>query len=166
MGLLIKPEDFTGKFRVAINTQTEALLQKYIDKYEKLYLIRLLGVELYKLFEADVTAYLPQTPPYTTIYAPIIEDDGNCVRISEGMKEMILGFVYFEYLRDLKFKNTVSGGTVNNVEAANEADPEVTVYQRYNEAVRNVETIQWYIGEHESDFPDYNGQEFKLAYWV
>lgn len=166
MGLLIQTTDFIGKHRVAINTQTEQLLQQYIDKYEELYLINLLGVDLYNLFKADVVSYLPQSAIYLSIYNKIQKDDGGRLRISEGMKEMLLGFIYFEYMRDLKFKSTVSGGTVNNVEAANEADPETTVYQRYNDGVRSANTIQWYICENMSDYPDYNGQEYKLAYWV
>jgi hypothetical protein len=165
MGLLIKPEDFTGKNGIPQNTFSE--ISAWIDKYEEPYLAKLLGAELFKLFKADITVYLPSTPIYQALFNPFKEDDGSLLRISEGMKEMVLGFVFFEYMRnDGKFKNTISGPQVNTGETSREVGySEFNIWGRYNDSARTFQEIQWYIEKNSSDYPDYNGQEIGLVHW-
>lgn len=165
MGLIVVKGDFTGKY--AISQNTYSTLDNYIAKYEELYLIELLGVELFELFKASVTAHVPASGIYKTIFDPIREDDGDCIRISEGIKEMLLGFIYFEYMRDLPYAATpsgiVAGQSENNRETSGE---ENNIYGRYNISIKSYKTIQWYIGEHSSDYPDFNGKEKYPASWI
>jgi hypothetical protein len=165
MGLLVDNTDFSsGKYKIAQGSFSD--LTSYIDKYESIYLRRLLGVELYNLFENDVDSNTkqPVTQKFIDIFDPISEDDDSEIRISEGMKEMLKGFIYFEYVRSQKFKNTVSGTVVNQPENAKDAQFSNThIYNIYNEAVLSADTIQWYINENSSVYPEYNGQEFQIT---
>lgn len=166
MGLLITTQDFTGKYKIAQNSFSE--LDAYINRYEAKYLIDLLGAELYKLFKNDINSGTkqPNTPIYKTIYDPILEDVNGCIINSDGLKNMILGFVYFEYLRDEKFKSTVSGKVVNSSEISRESTfDESNVYSRYNESIATYNTIRYYISLHLEDYPLFNGVSKKFAHW-
>lgn len=169
MGLLIVKEDFTGKTAIAENSYTD--INSYIAKYEEPYLMDLLGVELFTLFKAAVTDQVVAAGIYKTLYDPIREDDTSCntVRISEGMKEMLLGFIYFEFMKDMKFKSTDSGVTVGQSENSRETGfTESDIYSRYNEALKSYWTIQWFIviDNAKADYPTYNGQDKILASWI
>jgi len=168
MGLIVKAADFTGKYTIAQTSFTD--LDSYILKYEERYLIELLGVELFDLFKADIATPLspPTDPIYLAIYNPIREDDSSCIRISEGMKEMLLGFIYFEYQRDIKFYSTPSGTVVGQSEVARESSgDENYIYGRYNEAVKSYNTIQWYIRDNETeDYPTFNGHCKQISSWL
>ena len=79
---------------------------------------------------------------------------------------MILGFVYTEYIRTQKFKQTASGSVRNQIEVAED----VSFYEmggnlNYNISVKEAEVIQWYIKQHTTDYPDYNGQKISLMHW-
>ena len=52
--------DFKGEYNVSKNCYD--LIDFYIEKYEKKYLTKLLGAELYALFIADLTVTDPQVP--------------------------------------------------------------------------------------------------------
>lgn len=165
MAILIQTSDFTGKYSIAQNSFTP--LQSYINKYEKEYLVDLLGVELYDLFAADVTSYAPVTPIYQSIYNPFKQDYNKCIVYSVGMKEMLLGFIYFEYMRDQKIKNTITGAVVNANENARESGfSEFNLFSKYNEGIHTYEAIQWFINENKTDYPTYNGKCKKLMYWI
>lgn len=165
MGLLIVKTDFTGKYKISQNTYSA--IDSYIAKYEELYLIQLLGADLFALFKADVVNYLPQTAKYLTIYNKITKDDGNYIRVSEGMKEMILGFIYFEFMRDDKFKSTPSGVIAGQSENSREtAFEENNIYSRYNTSIKSYKTIQWYIEQNSSVYPEYNGQDKGFSSWI
>jgi hypothetical protein len=169
MGLLITTADFVDKFYIPNDADTTTLLNSYIDRYEKKYLIELLGVELYKLFEADIngTTHVPQTGIYTKIYEEILEDSDGDIYISKGMKDMLLGFIWFEFVREYKYKFTASGHTVSASENSNQVRfDDMNIYGRYNESVSSYEVIQWYIMENESDYPDFNGKCKSIAYWI
>jgi hypothetical protein len=168
MGLIIQKSDFVGKYSISQNTYSN--LDNYINKYEELYLINLLGVELFKLFKLDVVNHSPVTQKYLDIFNTIKEDDTNCnsIRISEGIKEMLLGFVYFEYLKDDKYKPTPSGTVASESENSRETGFEENgIYNRYNNSIKSYNTIQWFIEKDiNNNYPLYNGQPKELATWI
>ena len=169
MGLLIVKADFTGKYKIAQDNYS--VVDSYIAKFEELYLIDLLGVDLFNLFKLDVTAYAPVTAKYLALYNTIrLDDTGtNTIRISEGMKAMVLGFVYFEYMRDMKYKATPSGTVTGVAEVSREtAFEENNIYGRYNSSLASYRTIQWYIENNEAgyEYDEYNGQPKKLVNWL
>lgn len=163
MGLLIVKDDFIGRF--ALSKSIEDTIDSYIDEFEEKYLRDMLGVELFKLFKADVSAYLPSSPIYQTIFDPISMDYNHSVIHSRGMKTMLLGFIYWEYIRATKYKHTGTGMIVDVNEVSREADfSEVFLYARYNESINDYKAIQIYIENNLTDYPDYNGQYKRLAW--
>lgn len=166
MGLLITKASFTGKYAIATNAFDE--LEAYITKYEERYLVDLLGVTLFNLFKTDVTTgsptNIPKATKYLAIYNAKKSDHNGCIIISEGVVEMLKGFIYFEYMRDIASKNTPSGTVVVKSENSTQAGSD-TLYQRYNEGIDTYYAIQWYISENIDDYPDYNGQTKGWAHW-
>ena len=167
--LNITYEDFNkGKFELHSGIYENEKINKYIDKYEKQYLIKLLGVDLFNLFVADLVDYIPQTDIYLKLYEPFEYDGSNCyIVISEGLIDMVKGFIYFQYLKDQTNQVAVSG----NVRPLGENSQNVStlntmIYTRYNESVKTFKSIQKYICDNSSDYLDYNGQGLKLAYWI
>ena len=165
MGLLIKSTDFVGRYAVAQNSYTK--LDLYIDKYEPKYLSELLG----SVFYLSLKGYI-ETPPPTPdplldkILAPFREELGRKLLISDGLKEMLLGFVWFEYMREFKFKKTMAGITTNQSENSRETSfPENQIYAVYNESIDTYRAIQHYIGGNTIDYTIYNGQEKDYSYW-
>lgn len=155
---ILQASDFSsGEYKIAQDLYTD--FSGYIDKYEKEYLINLLGVTLYGLFVADLTGTpeVPQNPPYTTIFNEIKEDIGNCVLRSEGIKAMLIKFVYFHITRDLKAVKTTTG--VVGMENENSVPTmDYNLITSFNSAVDDYLAIQEYIRRNPTDFPDYNGQ--------
>jgi hypothetical protein len=157
-----------GKFELHHGMYEQAKIQAYIDKYERQYLVKLLGVELFNQFVADLVANVPQTAKYIKIYNPFEYDNVNCyIYISEGMIDMIKGFVYYQYLKDLTNNVAVTG----NVRPLGENSENVStlnsmIYTRYNDSVRTYKAIQQYMCDYSSDYLKYNGIGIRTAYWV
>jgi hypothetical protein len=155
MGLLIVKEDFVGKFNLvkSINDTIES----YISIYEENYLRELLGINLFNLYKADVVNYLPVTTSYLTITNPLFVEQNGYSIISKGLKNMLLGFIFFEYVRDVKIKQSMSGAVVNKVDSSNNEFTQEYLYQRYNESIDIYKNIQLYIELNKATYPSYNG---------
>jgi hypothetical protein len=158
MGILINKEDFIGKWSIAFNEYTSEELDDFIEENEKKFIVSLLGAELGQLFIDDLVSQVPQTARFISIYNEFFIDDGDCVFISDGMKKMMLGFVFFDYVRHQDKKNTISGMVQNESELANQIPSFNVVVNRYNLAAETAKNIQWYICENEPTYPEYNGQ--------
>ena len=158
MSDIIQLTDFeSGEYTIPQDCYSD--IQPYLDKYEKKYLIELLGCELYDLFIADLVGGVPQTQIYIDIYNEICEDEGSAIVRSEGMKIMLIEIVYFYIVRDLAVKKSSSGVGFN----VNEVTDGPTysgfnIVEAFNEGVKNYRVIQWYICDNSTDYPDYNGQ--------
>lgn len=163
MGLLIVKTDFTGKYALAQSIQDQ--ITAFISEYEVKYLSELLGADLYRLFAADVTNYAPVTAKYLTIFNAINEDYNGSVMYSRGMKKMLLGFIWFEYVSQTKYKHTSTGVVVDSNEVSRDADnSELFMYEMYNSSIDSYKTIQWYIQQHSTDYPNFNGVPKSLAW--
>ena len=53
MGILIDKSDFTGIYELNISIRDK--VDEYIEEFEKPILVKLLGSDLFDLFEADLT---------------------------------------------------------------------------------------------------------------
>lgn len=166
--MIITTADFVGKYKAG--GTNFAALQSYIDRYEAILLRELLGVELYELFK---TAYIADntlvaTPIYKAIYDAIAQDnDEGCepkVIQNNGMKQMLVGMVWFYFVRDLVVKMTNAGPVNDQSEVSEMANP-TFMYQYYNEAVHDWKVIQWYIDENSTDYPTFNGIDKSIAHW-
>lgn len=166
MGLLVEVSDFEdGRYGIALNNFEEADLEKYIENYEELFLIDLLGKALFDLFKDDLTNQIPVTPIYLSIYDPIIYDDEPKVITSLGMKKMILGVIYFYFERERYIKNTSSGAALSRSETSRNVGVDFSTFNnRWNDSIATAEVIIKYIEDHIADYPTFNGRNFCKKY--
>jgi len=164
MSLYIAESDLQGQTKVAKDIYTKSEVQKYLDKFEVQYLQDLLGCELYDEFATDfaILGNEPTDPKFVAIWNAFCKD-GNCgdIKRSQGMKEMLGLFIYFEYLRDQFAKNNIGGMQKNEQANSTALDSQGTnVYTNYNEALETYCSIQWYITTNPDnyDYDNYNGQ--------
>ena len=146
--MFLTVQDFTGKYQLSTGMYDVTKLQDYIDKYEKRYLIELFGAKLYDEFISDLDIQnVPQSPNFQFVFNPFYENITlRQLIISEGIIEMLKGFVYFEYSKDLINQMTPYG----NVRPISENSEPVStlysmIYTRYNEAIKTYKAIQTYI---------------------
>lgn len=169
--MLITIADFVGKFELHTGMYDNAKLQLYIDKYEPLYLVNLLGADLYAEFEADLIlgGGIPTEPRFQFIFDPFNYDYNDCdILISQGIIDMLLGCIYFEYLKDLSNQVTTAGNVKPIGEnSLNTSTLNTMMYSRYNDGIRTYRTIQYYICFVESqDYDNFNGKTKQFAYWL
>jgi hypothetical protein len=149
MGILISSSDFAGKYAIPQDSFSD--LDGFISEYEESYLIDLLGFDFYTAFSANLVNGVPQAANYLKIYNKLYVDQ-NCIMIrSEGMKKMLLGFIFWEYMRQVRFKATTQGYVVN---AADTSKPVLQgpLYKYYNDAVSTFRAIQHYICTNPTEF--------------
>jgi len=155
MGILIVKEELVGKFKTAINAYDG--VDSFITQYEKNYLYDLLGVELADLFIANLTNKVPVAARFLALYN-VIELDVYCRLRSAGMKDMLLGFIYFEYQRKQSVTPTITGNVRSLGENSTNISPDYSpLYLNYNSSISTYQIIQYYIGENSIDYPEYNG---------
>ena len=152
--------DFTGEYKVQKDSKQD--LEAYITKYEKIYLVQLLGAELFDLFIADLdnaTPQVPQSAIFLSIYNAFQTDDDGFVRVSEGMRVMLKQFIYFHFVRDSNHKKTESGVVINRVEVSeNTPYNGYNLVEAFNEGVTNAWSIQFFIDDNIKDYPKENMQ--------
>jgi hypothetical protein len=165
MAFILDTEDFAeGRNKVSFNGYQAENLQWYIDKYEREYLIDVLGVQLYDLFITDLSGGVPVTPIYTAIFESIatVVDERNLV--NRGMKEMLKGFVFFHYVRDDMFKQTPTGAKSSKSDnSMNVTLTSLNIQGRFNDSVDDSRVIQEYIKDNETDYPTYLGCEIDYS---
>lgn len=171
MAKIVQVTDFVGKYKLTQNNLQTSNLQAFIDKYELKYLRELLGVSLSDLLLADITVNFqtPNTQKYIDIYNAFAYDktDIFCRQYSSnGMKEMLLGLIYFEYIKDNNTIHTMTGVVKAQNEASTQASFEETnAYSNYNEAIKSYRAIQQYITLNSSIYPEYNGISKFYNHW-
>jgi hypothetical protein len=154
MGLLITKSDFTGVY--ALSTSISDKITAYIAEYEEKYLRELLGVTLFNSFKADVNSYLPQTAKYLTIFNEINSDEYGFLLHSDGMKKMILGFVYYEFIVGTTIQHTNTGLVANVNEISVNADFSLAMMV-YNKSIDTYRNIQYYIEQNGNNYEDFAG---------
>ena len=157
--MITEVSDYIGKYKLSTGIYDQSKLTEYITRYEPRYLRELMGVEMYNEFESDLDVDgLPQSPNFIKIFSPLYEDVGNYyyawnrfyvlndIIESEGMYEMLKGFVYYEYSKDLVNEMTPYGNVKPTSENSTIANTGFSmIYTRYNEAIRSFDSIQQYI---------------------
>ena len=161
MGLLISAsEDFSfGQYAINDADVTRQNLKEYVSQNERKFIYELLGVELGDLFISDLGAdKKPQTQRFITIYNPLATDFGHKLSYSKGIKEIIKGLVFSEFVREQNYKNNINGSSRNlyeqgDVISANNAG----IVNKYNEAIDSFCAVQYYIHENSSIYPEFKG---------
>lgn len=152
----IVPSDFeTGKYKTAFTQFTITDLQACIDRYENRLLTELLGKDLLVLYLAGIIAL---DPIYTFIQGEFIEELNGEVVSSEGIKDMLMGFIWCEYQREINTTQTVFGGVKGKGENSTESTFNATMYHpKYLEALNSFTSIQEYIQFNSTIYPTFKG---------
>jgi len=167
MGILVSATDFTGYYQLPVNTRNTGELNEVITLKERLYLNKLLGVDLAQLLIDDLTNQVPVTQIYLDIYNSIQMDYQSQVIQNNGMKELVKGFIYCEFIDKQEKQQTTVGAKRNDSANAQMVGSQGgRMQEMYNEAVNSAQVIQHYINQNWASYPDYNGQEFNFALWL
>lgn len=160
MADILNISDFDqGKSKIAYNTYQQSDLQEYIDRYEKQYLIELLGVVEYKALIADLVNGVPVTQKFIDIFNPIAEEIHDENVNTRGIKEMLEGFIFFHYVRDNMVTQTTGGSKrTESDNSQNISWTSALIQSRFNDSVDDYRGIQYYIENNDVDYPDFNGK--------
>ena len=174
----LAPSDFVGLVAQSNNEHTTPVIQLYIDKFESKYLTSLLGADMYAAFVADLTptpavvTSVPTDAKFTVIFNSFAIDDtygSGCQHISDGMRDMLKYFIFFEYARDNQFDFTLTGATKNKYSNSEIARMVSTNANRnYDLGVKTYQQIQWYICDNPVpyDYDNYNGIPKEFSSWL
>lgn len=144
MGVLIVASDFKGKFAIPQTTYSIGIDQ-FINDYEEYYLIDMLGADFYADFKSNLDVNkVPQAQKYKDIYNSFSKDYGIKKYKSKGMKEMLLGFIFFDYMREIGFKATSAGMVTTSPDTSQKVNYG-SLYKYLNDATDSCNSIQTYI---------------------
>lgn len=164
MASITTPADFNGQYSINRNKHNEASIQACIDSVEELVLLELFGVD----FKAIVLqGVVDEIVIYENLYNPFNFQD-SCDRIwqSKGIKEMLLGFVYFEWFATHSVAVVLDGQRENESENSKSASSlKSNNEKRYNDAVKTYRAIQAYINENLDIYPEFKGKGKLLMNW-
>ncbi len=169
MGILISKEDFEeGQTSISTNSFTLAEVDLAIDTYEKTLLIELLGIELFNLFDADLDAMVPQSPIYLEIYNSFFKEINNKLVESKGMKQMLVKWVWFYYVRQQSQSNSIAGNVQSDSTASSPSRMSyATLMKEYNECIETFCAIQTYINSvKDASYPAFKGVRKQFMSWA
>jgi len=164
MSLFIKIADFEKI--VPQDKYTVTNLQKYLDDLEEPYLIKLLGATLFDEFKTDfeIIGTEPTEQRFKDLWNAFHEDFNYLIYISKGIKEMLVGFIAFEFLRDEMTKKTIGGlvqnEQVNGVIASFQSSDLLNLH---NMSVQTYQSIQWKINQDLTTYDGFNGIYMKIS---
>ena len=168
MGYYINKEDFVGKIAVNQGMYNSDDIDDYIQRYELKYLKELMGIDLYNLYkqnaDLDPVNHIPTDPFYLKIFNALEFNYSFNVYISEGIKSMLLNFVYFEYMKDQVSNATLLGEAKQQNELSKSAIS--MIYFRYNEGVKTFNNIQRYMILNPEGFEEKLIKMKQTAYWL
>jgi len=168
--IILQLSDFeSGKFELHTGMYAVNNLQQYIDKYEKRYILDLLGATLGNEFinDLDLGMGMPTEQRFIDIFEPIELDWNLCLILSDGMKEMLKGFIYYEYLKDQVAQVTAVGMVTPKGENSERINSLFTqMYTRYNDAARSYKGVQNYIWTRRGDYTGFNGRAKQFITWL
>lgn len=165
----IESSDFAGKYKLSQDTANQTITTRVISEMRDGLIRKIFGATLGN----EIIDYIDNPPgiPDPVLDAVInsFSIDSNCGKLLEsiGLKNVLLGFIYFQRACDMKLQmQSVGGETKPKTENTTvESNPSAKIIQRYNESVNSVRSIQEYVKENRSNYPDYNGQKFMLNYF-
>lgn len=144
---LITTSDFIDKWELSTGMYSTNKLTEYINRYQQQYLRQLFGVELYDSFMADLSSDIPQSPNFKLVFDPLYVDENLYYMIeSRGILDMLKGFIYFEYAKDLMNQQTPYGNVQQTAENSVVVNTlQTMMYARYNESITTFQSIRNFI---------------------
>jgi hypothetical protein len=166
MGTFVDTSDFTtGEILISQSSDSEQDLEAYIDTQELEVLQELFGLDLYNLFIADLDVNNnPQDARFIAVFDAFYDDSdvvaGWCcgARRSEGIKKMLMRFIYFEFTRNQEFIATSTGTVTSQRDNARTAKgPEYGLTTKYNIGVESYRAIARKMILDSATYPEYKG---------
>lgn len=167
---IITKASFTGEHLISQTQYSDAMFTSIIDEWERYFLVRLFGKELYDLFITDYA--LPvgdRAARFTVITAAFdVQDDDDVIHSSRGLATMLTGFIYGKIIKTLPVKMTASGAKkpqsdVSENLTANQLNG--IIEREYNRSVDDYKAIRWYMETYlPDDYTEFNGVKIKKSY--
>ena len=153
MDALITIADFTGLYNIAVSPSNDADLALFITEYQDKYLRLFMGEKMYSEFD-----------PEDNIYKPLIDGSDvfmlNSVWIKfDGLKKMLVPFVYFHFMRENSSKQTPVGLVDANVSNSIAVKPIDECIMAWNNAVKIFNNGVKYCLKNNGTFPNFQGEE-------
>lgn len=138
--ILVDKSDFKGKWEIAQNNFSN--LDSYIERYEEAILVDLMGEDLANDFISD----------------PADAKWDDLKDVGFGLTSLLVGFIYFEYVRGLPFRVTNQGVVYQLDDNASQVITVLALKQRYNECVDDYRLMQRLLRR---DFNNFRGKRRK-----
>ena len=106
--MITKISDYNGYFKLAKNIHNTVEFQAYIDRFEEIVLRELFQCD-YDEFIADLVDGVPQSPKWLDLYNKFYDCDNCNDYFSQGIKDMLLCFVFYNYSRESYIQHTITG---------------------------------------------------------
>jgi hypothetical protein len=164
MASITTPSDFNGQYSINRNKHNTNDIIACIDSVEELVLLELFGVDFKTIVLDGVDN---NVAIYEKLFEPFNYQD-SCDRIwqSKGIKEMLLGFVYFEWFATHSVAVVLDGQRENESENSKSASSlRANNEKRYNDAVKTYHAIQAYINDNLDIYPEFKGKGKLLMNW-
>lgn len=169
MADIVSPADFTtGDILISQSEKKEIDLEVIIPIVEKDVLQKMFGKELYDLFIVDFdapTAGEPTDQRFKDVFNEFyIDEDFQPPLISEGIKRMLMRFIWADYVRDQPFQNTTVGMVRNQEENSSIATGSQFGWStKYNKAVHSYCAIQIFMIDDSDTYPEFKGIPKQLS---
>lgn len=162
--MIVSASDFVGVYSLPVTRLTSTDLDLLIDEMEVRLLRELLGVSLADLFIAE---YPSLSPRFTAINDVIVLEICGVDYFNEGLKKLLIGFIYVEYMRGLEAQKTSFGVQKSDGENSLKSDMYASnPLAIYNKSVKSSHILQTYILDNLSDYPEFKGQEKQYNDWL
>ena len=162
MADLLTISDFTGDEFLQEDLNTSDWLDDIRDEYARPFIRQLLGAELGNLFLTNWDAVSGDSTlldaRFKAIWDPFQEDHGSTVIESKGLKFVLKSIIWFYYARQNNSLVTTGGNRSQLSENSTPTNDGIWMAKNYNDGIRSAKTIQWYICENSTDYPEFNGQ--------
>jgi hypothetical protein len=170
---LIDASYFVGELNIP-NTSSQAIaerLQFFIAKYERQFLEDLLGYELWKLLDTQITQgeeNSPATPlPRLASLLDGVEYTDSSVRLrkwqglvyTEGglPRSLIANFVYWHWMKDQVTQTTGLGEAATQAQNATLVSPTGKMVSAWNEMAKMVAHLHYFLNDKQADYPEWVG---------
>lgn len=170
---LINETYFVGDLNIP-NTSNPAILERlqwFINKYERKMLEDLLGYELWKLLDTQITQEEENSPatPLPRL-ASLLDgteytDTGGRLRNWRGLVytesgapcSLVANFVYWHWIKDQTTQTVGFGEVATQAQNATLVSPTVKQVSAWNEMSKQVQELWYFLNNNQADYPEWVG---------
>jgi hypothetical protein len=171
----IEASDFKGKYKLSQDQVNQTITTNVVAEMRDPLIRKIYGATMGNeiITYIDTAPAPPANPLLDAVINPFSEDLEHSCGCNEptmiesiGLKNVLLGFIYYQRACDMKLQMQSVGGETRPKTENSISDmlPVAKMIQRYNDSVNSVRAIQAHILNNRSDYPNYNGQKFLLNY--